>query len=80
MAPELVNDPNRVSEKADVWSLGMVCAVAAPHLLAACSVYACRMHPQSCSTGNTLAFQSCLPQDEKFAGIILRAAEVFCQC
>jgi len=24
MAPELVSDPDRVSEKADVWSLGMV--------------------------------------------------------
>ena len=24
MAPELVSDPERVSEKADVWSLGMV--------------------------------------------------------
>ena len=24
MAPELVSDPTRVSEKADVWSLGMV--------------------------------------------------------
>lgn len=24
MAPELVNDPTHVSEKADVWSLGMV--------------------------------------------------------
>ena len=24
MAPELVSDPDRVSEKADIWSLGMV--------------------------------------------------------
>ncbi len=24
MAPELVSDPDHVSEKADVWSLGMV--------------------------------------------------------
>ena len=24
MAPEVVNDPQHVSEKADVWSLGMV--------------------------------------------------------
>ena len=24
MAPELVNDPDHVTEKADVWSMGMV--------------------------------------------------------
>ena len=29
MAPELVNDPDRVCEKADVWSMGMLMWVSA---------------------------------------------------
>lgn len=43
MAPELVNDPNRVSEKADVWSLGMVCAAAA-RSSSGCMLCVCMPH------------------------------------
>ena len=59
MAPELVNDPNRVSEKADVWSLGMVCATAALPLFCTLQLHTACTHSRAARTTHLLSIRVC---------------------